>query len=76
MRQNLISPRIQKELRVALLLNWRSKGCGRPHYGLIDDEELLRTGVTTFLSADGRQLRAGRSDLLLLQEASPDVVSA
>ncbi len=70
-----IKPPTQKELRVALLLNWRNKGYGRPLYGLIDDEELLRTGASTFLCADGRQLRATPNDLLLLQDASAGVVS-
>lgn len=65
----------QKELRVALLLNWRSKGYARPHYGLVNDEELLRTGTSTFLSADGRQLAATRADLLLLQHVENDVTA-
>jgi hypothetical protein len=62
--------------RVALLLNWRSKGYARPHYGLVDDEELLRTGKSIFLSTDGRLLSATRDDLLLLQAAANAVVAA
>lgn len=62
--------------RVALLLNWRSKGYARPHYGLVDDEELLRTGRAIFLSTDGRLLSATRDDLLLLQEAVGAVVDS
>jgi hypothetical protein len=53
-------------LRMALLLNWRNKGYARPHYGLVDDEELLRTGKSLFLSTDGQRLPATRDDLLLL----------
>lgn len=64
-----IASTAQKQRRVALLLNWRGKGLSRPHYGLVDDEELLRTGKSTFLSADGRQLTATPADLLLLQHA-------
>ena len=60
--------------RVALLLNWRNKGFARPHYGLVDDEELLRTGKSIFLSTDGRLLSATRDDLLLLQDAVGAVV--
>jgi hypothetical protein len=62
-----IASNAQKQLRVALLLNWRGKGYTRPHYGLVDDEELLRTGKSTFLSTDGRKLTATPADLLLLQ---------
>lgn len=62
----------QKQLRVALLLNWRGKGYSRPHYGLVDDEELLRKGETTFLSTDGRQLTATPTELLLLQDVVSD----
>lgn len=69
-----MTPTIQKELRVALLLSWRGKGYSRPHYGLVDDEELLRTGKSTFLSTDGRQLPATRADLLLLQYVAGEVV--
>ena len=69
-------PAVQKQLRVALLLNWRSKGYSRPHYGLVDDEELLRTGKSTFLSTDGKQLVATRADLLLLQQAANSVAVA
>ena len=60
-------------MRMALLLAWRSKGYSRPHYGLVDDEELLRTGTATFLSTDGQLLPATLQDLLLLQPATPDV---
>ena len=70
------TPAVQKQLRVALLLNWRSKGYSRPHYGLVDDEELLRTGKSTFLSTDGKQLSATRADLLLLQQAANSVAVA
>ncbi len=63
---------VRKPMRMALLLNWRSKGYFRPHYGLVDDEELLRTGISTFLSTDGRHLPATSHELLLLQEATPD----
>lgn len=70
------TPALQKQLRVALLLNWRSKGYSRPHYGLVDDEELSRTGKSTFLSTDGKQLSATRADLLLLQQAANNVVTA
>ena len=68
-----MTPTIQKERRVALLLNWRGKGYARPHYGLVDDEELFRTGKSTFLSTDGRQLSATRAELLLLQYVAGDV---
>ena len=63
---------VQKELRVALLLNWRDKGCSRPYYGLVDDEELSRTGKSIFLSTDGRRLPVMRADLLLLQHVAGD----
>lgn len=69
-----IAQAIQPQRRVALLLNWRSKGYARPHYGLVDDEELLRTGRAIFLSTDGRLLLATRGDLLLLQEAVGAVI--
>ena len=62
--------------RVALLLNWRSKGYARPHYGLVDDEELLRTGKSIFLSADGKRLSATRNDLLLLEQGPSEIVAA
>ena len=62
--------------RVALFLNWCGKGYARPHYGLVDDEELLRTGRAIFLSTDGRLLSATRDDLLLLQEAVGAVVDS
>lgn len=65
-----IAQKIQKELRMALLLNWRNRGYSRPHYGLVDDEELLRTGRSTFLSADGKQMSARRDDLLLLEHVT------
>jgi len=65
-----IAQAIQKELRMALLLNWRNRGYSRPHYGLVDDEELLRTGRSTFLSADGKQMSARRDDLLLLEHVT------
>lgn len=55
--------------RVALLLNWRMRGYFKPPYGLVDDEELLRTGSATFLSGDGRQVVAQRNELLLLFDA-------
>lgn len=61
-------------MRVALLLAWRSKGFTRPRYGLVDDEELLRTGRSTFLSTDGQRLSTTLQDLLLLQPAASDVV--
>ena len=64
---------MQKPMRVALLLAWRSKGFTRPRYGLVDDEELLRTGRSIFLSADGLRLSATLQDLLLLQPAASDV---
>ena len=63
----------QKPLRMALLLAWRSYGYARPRYGLVDDEELLRTGKSTFLCTDGRALPATRNDLLLLHPVSDDV---
>lgn len=80
----IVTQPVQKELRMALLLNWRNKGYARPHYGLIDDEELLRTGKSIFLSTDGRQLTATLADLMLLPNAvgkvgfapSPDASSA
>ncbi len=65
---------ITKPMRVALLLAWRSKGFTRPRYGLVDDEELLRTGRSTFLSTDGQQLSTTLQELLLLQPASSDAV--
>ena len=71
-----MTPTVQKELRVALLLNWRGKGCSRPYYGLVDDEELLRTGKSIFLSTDGRQLLATCADLLLLQHFAGDFAGA
>lgn len=71
-----MTPTRQRELRVALLLNWRGKGYSRPHYGLVDDEELLRTGKSIFLSTDGRQLPAIRADLLLLQHVASEIVEA
>lgn len=67
---------IPKQRRVALLLNWRSKGYARPHYGLVDDEELLRTGKSTFLGTDGQRLSATRNDLLLLEQGPSEVVAA
>lgn len=57
---------------MALLLAWRSKGFTRPRYGLVDDEELLRTGRSTFLSTDGQWLSTTLQDLLLLQPAASD----
>jgi hypothetical protein len=69
------TPTIQKPLRMALLLNWRNTGYSRPHYGLVDDEELLRTGKSTFLGTDGRALRASRDDLLLLQQVTGSAVT-
>ena len=63
--------KMQQPMRMALLLAWRSKGYTRPHYGLVDDEELLRTGRAIFLSTDGQQLAATRHDLLLLQPSAP-----
>lgn len=68
-----IAQTIQPQRRVALLLNWRCYGYARPHYGLVDDEELLRTGRATFLSTDGRQHFATSADLLLLQQSASDV---
>ena len=68
-----IIPTTQKQLRMALLLNWRDRGYSRPRYGLVDDEELLRVGRSTFLSTDGQQLFARRDDLLLLQNVTSDV---
>lgn len=65
----------QPQRRVALLLNWRSKGYARPHYGLVDDEELLRTGRSIFLSADGQRLSATRNDLLLLEQGPGEVAA-
>ena len=59
-------------MRVALLLAWRSKGFARPRYGLVDDEELLRTGRSAFLTTDGQRLSATPHDLLLLQPAASD----
>lgn len=59
---------IQPQRRMALLLNWRNNGFARPHYGLVDDEELLRTGRALFLSTDGRLLPVTRNDLLLLHD--------
>ena len=55
---------------MALLLNWRNRGYSRPHYGLVNDEELLRTGRSTFLSADGKQISVRRGDLLLLEHVT------
>lgn len=65
----------QKPMRVALLLQWRDRGYLRPPYGLVDDEELLRTGRSTFLGTDGRTLLAHRDDLLLLLQAASDTAS-
>jgi hypothetical protein len=65
--------KIKPPMRMALLLAWRSKGYSRPHYGLVDDEKLLRTGTADFLSTDGQLLPATLHDLLLLQPAGPDV---
>lgn len=59
-------------MRVALLLQWRRRGHSRPSYGLIDDEELLRTGQAIFLGTDGLQFPATHDDLLLMQEARDD----
>lgn len=70
------APTTQKELRVALLLNWRRKGYSRPHYGLVDDEELLRTGMSIFQSADGQLVPATRADLLLLQHVGNNFAAA
>ena len=69
-----IQTSIRKPMRVALLLQWRSRGYSRPSYGLVDDEELLRTGQSIFLGTDGRELPATRDDLLLLQQATDEVV--
>jgi hypothetical protein len=63
---------MHKPLRMALLLSWRDKGFTRPRYGLVDDEELLRTGRSSFLCTDGQSLLATRNDLLLLQEATDE----
>ena len=60
-------------MRVALLLAWRSKGFARPRYGLVDDEELLRTGTAIFLTADGLRMHTTLQDLLLLQPVESDV---
>ncbi|MEP7155674.1 MAG: hypothetical protein ABI905_07855 [Betaproteobacteria bacterium] len=57
----------QPHLKIALLLAWRSKGFSRPRYGLVNDEELQRTGRSIFLTPDGHQLRTTLTDLLLLQ---------
>ena len=62
-------------MRVALLLQWRNRGYSRPSYGLVDDEELLRTGRAIFLGTDGQQLPTTRDDLLLLQLATDEVVA-
>lgn len=67
-----ITSTTQKPLRMALLLAWRSKGFARPRYGLVDDEELLRTGKANFLCTDGRMLLAMRNELLLLQPVSDE----
>lgn len=70
-----IAQTVPKQQRVALLLNWRSNGYARPHYGLVDDEELLRTGKSIFLSADGQRLPATRNDLLLLEQGPSEVAA-
>ncbi len=70
------SPATQTVLRMALLLNWRERGYARPHYGLVNDEELLRTGTAMFLTADGKQVMARRKDLLLLQHGTSDNIDA
>jgi len=61
-----------KPMRMALLLTWSKQGYTRPHYGLVDGEELTLTGRSTFVSTDGRHVLATRKDLLLLQPASSD----
>jgi len=61
-----------RPMRMALLLAWRSKGFTRPRYGLVDDEELLRTGRSSFLMTDGERLHATPQDLLLLHSAESD----
>jgi hypothetical protein len=60
----------RKPMRLALLLEWRSRGFTRPRYGLVDDDELLLTGKSIFLSTDGQSLPVIRRELLLLQPAS------
>lgn len=62
-------------LKIALLLAWRSKGFSRPRYGLVNEEELQRTGRSTFHTPDGHQLRTTVKELLLLQ-AQADVKEA
>lgn len=68
-----------KPMRMALFLPWRSRGFQRPHYGLVDDEELLLRGSALFVTCDGHHLRATRQELLLLEQvalAAPVPVSA
>jgi hypothetical protein len=70
------TPTMNKPLRMALMVAWRSKGLSRPRYGLVDDEELMRTGKANFLCTDGQQMPATLHDLLLLPPAALDVAGA
>jgi len=55
-----------KPMKMALLLAWRHRGFMRPRYGLVDNDELLQRGSTTFITCDGHRLQATRQELLLI----------
>ena len=55
-----------KPMKMALLLPWRNRGFVRPRYGLVDGDELLQRGATTFITCDGHRLRATQQELLLI----------
>ena len=62
----------RKAMRMAFLLDWRNKGFSRPRYGLIDDEELLRTGTTMLYMTNGERVVTRRQEILLLEHVKEE----